>query len=105
MRERIVCGCLLDHQVVNPLFTLLCAFPSWVVEGVCASGLYPSSCEVILAWLSANPSSCEVIILLDWSLPQGGGCGCKERSWVLLMRVLCGLASGLEILRVSKVGM
>ena len=26
----------------------------------------------------ANPSSCEVIVLLDWSLPQGGGCGCSS---------------------------
>ena len=35
--KKIVCGCFLDHQVVNPIFTWLCAF-----------GLYPSSCEVIL---------------------------------------------------------
>ena len=83
--RKIVCGCLLNHQVVNPLFTLLCAFPSWVEEVVCASGLYPSSCEVILTWLSANPSSCEVIVCWLGVVPQGGGCVCKERSWVLLV--------------------
>ena len=78
--KEIVCGCCLDHQVVKPNLCLaLCL------------GLYPSSCEVI--------------VLLDWSLPQGGGCGCKERNWVLLVGVLCGLTSELEILYVSKAGM
>ena len=58
---------------------------------------YPSSCEVIVCWLGA--------------LPLVRGCGCKERSWVLLViilpqilvevpyvGVLCGQASGFEIL-------
>ena len=45
--KEIVCGCLLDHQVINPIFAWLCAF-----------GLYPSSCEVILVLVCANPSSC-----------------------------------------------
>ena len=50
--KEIVCGCCLDHQVVNPIFSWLCAF-----------GLYPSSCEVILVLVCANPSSCEVIVV------------------------------------------
>ena len=60
----------------------------------------------------ANPSSCEVIVCWLGIVPQGGGCVCKERSWVLLVivicpkssvevpfvGVLCGQASGLKIL-------
>ena len=37
-------------------------------------GDYPSSCEVIGCWLGV--------------VPQGGGCVCKEKSWVLLVIVI-----------------
>ena len=75
--KEIVCGCFLDHQVVNPIFAWLCTF-----------GLYPSSCEVILVLLCVNPLNCEVIVCWLGIVPQGGGCVCKERSWVLLIIVI-----------------
>ena len=57
---------------------------------------------VVLVWSLPQEGGCDCWLGV---VPQGGGCICKERSWVLLVRVLCGLASGLEILRVSKAGM
>ena len=58
------------------------------VEEVWLLGCIPQGCEVILVLVCGNPSSCEVIV--DWLgvVPQGGGCVCKERSWVLLVIVI-----------------
>ena len=67
-------------------------------------GCIPQGCEVIFVLgLPQGGGYCWIGICLKEEVIVGlvlasrGGCGCKERSWVLLVRVLGGLASGLEI--------
>ena len=43
---------------------------------------------MILVLVCENPSCCEVIDCSLGVVPQGGGCVCKEKSWVLLVIVI-----------------